>query len=54
MSGQVICEVCGLFVDKIKYERHKKYGHKENKDNKCSLCAKTFTSKLPISKFWMS
>jgi hypothetical protein len=46
MNEPVICEVCGLLVELNKYERHKKYGHKENKDNKCTLCDKTFTSKL--------
>ncbi|XP_070505290.1 zinc finger protein 91-like [Chironomus tepperi] len=44
MNEQVICEVCGILVDSNKYERHKKYGHKENKDNRCNLCDKTFTS----------
>ncbi|KAL7044370.1 hypothetical protein ACKWTF_001895 [Chironomus riparius] len=44
MNGQVICEVCGKLIDRNKYERHRKYGHKENKDNKCDLCNKTFTS----------
>lgn len=54
MSGQVICEVCGLIIDKNKYERHKKYGHKEKEDFRCRLCDKTFTSKLSIPNSWMS
>jgi len=48
MYEQVVCDVCGILVDSNKYERHKKFGHKEKikKDFLCSMCQKTFTSKL--------
>ena len=46
MNEQVVCEVCGISVEINKYQRHKKYGHKKKQDNICSICNKTFTSKL--------
>ena len=53
MNGQVICETCGVLVDISNYEKHLKYGHniensmsqpESNKDHKCYMCGKTFTS----------
>ncbi|CAH1710771.1 unnamed protein product [Chironomus riparius] len=46
MGEQIVCDVCGILVDSNKYERHKKFGHKEKikKDFLCELCKKTFTS----------
>jgi len=48
MNGQMVCEVCGIFVEVSKYEMHKKFGHKKkaNEENKCNICDKTFPSKL--------
>lgn len=42
----IVCEVCGTVVEKNKYERHIKFGHKEKRENKCHLCHKDFTSKF--------
>ncbi|CAG9798803.1 unnamed protein product [Chironomus riparius] len=44
MNIQVVCEVCGLSVDRNKYERHKLYGHKQKQDHICNVCNKIFTS----------
>ena len=47
MNAQMVCEVCGIFVEISKYEMHKKFGHKKTKeDHKCNICDKTFKSKL--------
>lgn len=65
MNGQVICETCGISVDIGNYEKHIKYGHNlenltfqpdENKDLKCYICGKSFTSKWQTANFgsWMS
>lgn len=44
----IICESCGILVDRNKYVRHVRYGHKDKKENVCSLCQKKFTSKFFI------
>lgn len=44
----IVCEVCGAVVEKNKYERHIKYGHKEKRENKCHLCHKDFTSEFEL------
>lgn len=46
MSEQVVCDGCGILVDRNKYERHIKYGHKDKRDHVCELCHKKFSSKL--------
>lgn len=50
MNGEsIVCEICGAVLEKNKYERHIKYGHKEKRENKCHLCQKHFTSKIKIN-----
>ena len=60
MNGQVICETCGVLVDISNYEKHLKYGHniensmsqpESNKNHKCYMCGKTFTSEWLIQYF---
>lgn len=46
MNAEVVCDVCGVVVERNKYERHIKYGHKEKRENKCNLCQKLFTSQF--------
>lgn len=49
MNVDVVCEVCGVVVERNKYERHIKYGHKEKRENKCNLCQKLFTSEFNLT-----
>lgn len=47
--SEVVCEVCGIVVERSKYERHIRTGHKEKQEKICTICNKNFTSKCQVN-----
>lgn len=47
IMSEIICEVCGISVEKADHERHLLLSHEYKVDLKCNFCNRSFASKSP-------